>query len=315
MYEKTSKKALIVTIISIIVVLGIGISIALYMKDKNYKKTYDYQLKKIGYNEQEIMTIKKMDKQDITIILNHDYDKNMISLIQKKYFLEKNIDRYLAYLKNHSDQQLDDIIAIVNVKADKEWYTDATNTNLEFNNAILTNKFYQLEENYEPNDLKDISNIYSYGENQKLRQEAFDAFIQMFKDAKKENITLIINSSYRSYQDQEDIYNKYVARYGEEEAKNKAAKPGHSEHQTGLAADIQTYKTAKDNFEDTDAFIWLQNNAYKYGFILRYPRDKEYLTGYSYEAWHYRYVGLEIAEYINENNITFDEYYAYFLEK
>lgn len=315
MNEEKSKKALIFTIISIIIVLAVGISIALYMKDKNYKSTYDYQLKEIGYNEQEIINIKKLPKDKINIILNHEYDKNMINLIQKQYFLEKNIDRYLTYLKINSDKDLDDVIAIVNVKADQEWYTNITNTDLTYNDTLLTNKFYQLQSDYEPNDLKDISNIYSYGENQKLRNDAFNAFIQMFKDAKKENITLIINSSYRSYQEQEKIYNKYVARYGEEEAKKKAAKPGHSEHQTGLAADIQTYNSNQDNFEETDAFRWLQNNAYKYGFILRYPKDKEYLTGYSYESWHYRYVGLEIAQYIHENNITFDEYYAFFLEK
>ena len=315
MNNETSKKPLIITFISILIVLGIGISIALYMKDRNYKKTYDYQLKKNGYNEQEIMEIKKLKEEEINIILNHPYDKNMINLIQKPYFLEKNIDKYLTYLQNNSDKDLDNIIAIINVHADKLWYTDILNSDLNQNDTLLTNKFYKLENNYEPDDLKDISNIYSYGENQKLRNEAFNAFIEMFNDAKKENITLIINSSYRSYQEQDEIYNKYVTRYGKEDADIKAAKPGHSEHQTGLAADIQTYNTTKDNFENTEAFAWLQNNAYKYGYILRYPKDKEYLTGYSYEPWHYRYVGLECAKYIHDNNITFDEYYAYFLEK
>ena len=71
----------------------------------------------------------------------------------------------------------------------------------------------------------------------------------------------------------------------------------------------------RNNFEESDAFKWLQDNAYKYGFILRYPKDLEYLTGYNYESWHYRYVGIEAATYIHENNITYDEYYAYFIEK
>ena len=82
-----------------------------------------------------------------------------------------------------------------------------------------------------------------------------------------------------------------------------------------MAVDIQTYGSNAKTFEEFDEFKWLQDNAHKYGFILRYPKDKEYLTGYEYESWHYRYVGVEVATYIYENNITFDEYYAYFVEK
>lgn len=302
-------------IISIIIVLIIGFGVAFYIKDQNYKKSDEYKLKQIGYKDDEIAIINAMNDEQKKIIFNNKYDEKMIDLVQKQYFLEKNLDKYLLYSKNNTDKQLDDIIAIINVGADKEWYTDSKKTDISNNNSMLTNKFYQLEEDYEPDDLKDISNVYSYGENQKLRNDAYNAFIKMFNDAKKENITLIINSSYRNYQDQKETYEKYLTWYGEEETNKLAAKPGFSEHQTGLAVDIQTYGSNKSNFEQTDAFKWLEENAYKYGFIIRYPKDKEYLTGYSYEAWHYRYVGVEIAQYIQDNNITFDEYYAFFIEK
>ncbi len=302
-------------VISIIVVLITGFGIAFYIKDQNYKKSDDYKLKQIGYNEEEIVIIKQMNDNQKKIIFNNNYNDKMIDLVQKQYFLEKNLDKYLSYSQNNTDKQLDEIIAIINVGADKEWYTDPKQTEISYNNSLLTNKFYQLSEDYEPTDLKDISNVYSYGENQKLRNDAYNAFIEMFNDAKKENVTLIINSSYRSYQDQKETYEKYLTWYGEDETNKLAAKPGFSEHQTGLAVDIQTYGSNKSNFEQTDAFKWLQDNAYKYGFILRYPKDKEYLTGYSYESWHYRYVGTEIAQYIKDNNITFDEYYAFFIEE
>lgn len=315
MEKGKSNKSIILIIISIIVILIIGISIALYIKNENYKKTYDYKLGQLGYNKDEIVNIKTLDNDKINIILNHDYDKNIYDLIQKKYFLEQNLDSYLKYIKENNSNDCDDVIKRVNVGATKDWYTDYIDSNLDKDILILTNKYNKLPNDYEPNDLKDISNVYSYGENQKLRSEAYDAFITMFNDAKKNNVTLIINSSYRSYDEQEQTYNNYSTWYGKEEADKIAARPGFSEHQTGLCIDIMTYKTNRNNFEESDAFKWLEENAYKYGFILRYPKDKEYLTGYSYESWHYRYVGKEIANYIKENNITYDEYYAFFIDK
>ena len=93
-----------------------------------------------------------------------------------------------------------------------------------------------------------------------------------------------------------------------------AALPGYSEHQTGLAFDVMTSTSTTETFENTKEYEWLKNNAYKYGFILRYPKDKEDITGYAYESWHYRYVGKEIAKKIKEENITYDEYYAYYIE-
>ncbi len=312
--DKKKKPAIIMTV-SIFIVLISGICIALYVKNENYKKTYDYKLKKLGYNDQEIVTIKKMNDEYINIILNHDYDATILKIIDKKYFLKKNLDKYLDYIKDNNSSDYDDVICRVNVGATKDWYTDFSDSDLAMDTLILSNKFHKLPDNYEPDDLINISNVYSYGENQKLRKDAYDAFVSMFNDAKKDNVTLIINSSYRSYQDQEETYNNYKNWYGEDEADKIAARPGFSEHQTGLCVDIQTYKSNRNNFEETDAFKWLDNNSYKYGFILRYPKDKEYLTGYSYESWHYRYVGKDIAAYIKENNITYDEYYAFFIEK
>ena len=311
--EKTNKKPLIITIISIAITLIVGISISLYVKDQNYKKSYDYKLGKLGYSKEEITKIKSLKEEQIDIILNHEYSDIIIDLIERKYFLKKNLDKYLDYIKDNN-KDLDNAIAIINVGANKEWYQDPVDTDISKENEMLSNKFHKLTNEYNPDDLTDISNVYSYGENQKLRRIAYDAFISMFNAAKKENITLIINSSYRSYEEQEEIYNKYAKWYGDE-ADKIAAKPGFSEHQTGLSVDIQSYNTNRDTFEESEAFKWLDNNAYKYGFILRYPKDKEYLTGYAYESWHYRYVGLDIAKYIKENNITFDEYYAYFIEE
>ena len=176
-------------------------------------------------------------------------------------------------------------------------------------------RLYSLDNTYNSDNMVKISKQYSYGDNQMVTEETYNAFIKMFKAAKNEDLTLIVNSSFRSYEEQDEVYNEYLDNRGEEDANKIAAKAGFSEHQTGMAIDIQTYGSNAKTFEEFDEFKWLQDNAHKYGFILRYPKDKEYLTGYEYESWHYRYVGVEVATYIYENDITFDEYYAYFVEK
>ena len=137
----------------------------------------------------------------------------------------------------------------------------------------------------------------------------------MWNDAKEEGLLLIVNSSYRDYEVQDAVWKEYAEVHGEEWADNKAARAGSSEHETGLALDIVTNNVVMNEFENTDEFKWLQKNAYKYGFILRYPKNKENITGYEYESWHYRYVGEKVAKEIHDMDITFDEYYAYYLDK
>lgn len=301
-------------IILIVIFLLIVFGIITLVKMLNYHKTYEYKLLKVGYNKEEIKTIEKLKNENIDYIINIEYNKSITKIINEKYFLEKNLKKYIDYY-NDTKKDLNDVIAIINVGANNDWYSNTKKSDTTLNEQMLTNKFYYLDNTYNSDNMVNVNNQYSYGENQKLTKETFEAFKNMFTAAKNENLTLIINSSYRSYEEQEEIYNEYKDTKGEEYANSIAAKAGHSEHQTGMAVDIQTYGSRVSTFEEFDEFKWLQNNAYKYGFILRYPKGKEYITGYNYESWHYRYVGVEIATYIHENNITFDEYYAYFIEK
>lgn len=302
-------------IIICIVVLVIIISLFLVIKHINYTKTYDYKLNKIGYNEKEINTLKKeLKEKQLDKLLEQEYNKQIPKLIKEKYFMFENLNKYLKYIKDNKDKNLSDVIAIINVGADSEFYKNTKETDTEKNELMLVNKYNYLTKDYNPEDLEIFSNQYAYGDNQSLRKIAYDAYISMFNAAKKDGYTLIVNSSYRSYNEQTEIYDNYSSWYGEEKALKVAAKPGYSEHQTGLAVDIQSYCSQKKGFEECEEFTWLSKNAYKYGFILRYPDGLEYLTGYNYESWHYRYVGKEAAKYILDNNITFDEYYAYFVE-
>ena len=130
----------------------------------------------------------------------------------------------------------------------------------------------------------------------------------MKSDALALGLNLWIQSGYRSYTLQQKLYNNYVSRDGVEAADRYSARPGHSEHQTGFAFDLNTIT---DSFQYTDEGKWVNENAYKYGFILRYPKGKEFITGYKYESWHLRYVGKDLATilYNNGNWITLEEYY------
>ena len=233
-------------------------------------------------------------------------------LKKEKYYINNNLDRYLKYYENHNDLSLDKIIANVNSNLDKTRYEDTKETDISKNELMLVNKYYYLTENYIPNDLIVLNSKYNTGVNSNMRKIAADAFMEMSDAALLDNIIIKNASAYRSYNYQVNLYNNYVQRDGKEAADTYSARPGFSEHQTGLASDINLVDSS---FENTDAFKWLDKNAYKYGFILRFPKDKEDITGYKYESWHYRYVGKDIAKKIKEENLTLEEYYAYYVEK
>ena len=134
----------------------------------------------------------------------------------------------------------------------------------------------------------------------------------MSNAAKKDGLHIYNVSGYRSYNTQKSLYNGYVSRNGQAKADTFSARAGTSEHQTGLATDVNS---VSDSFANTKEYKWLINNSYKYGFILRYPKGKEFITGYKYEPWHYRYVGKDVAKIIHEKNITYEEYYATYILK
>lgn len=231
--------------------------------------------------------------------------------INKKisYFKMENLDRYISYKNKNKDLSDEQIIKDVNMDLDKKQYEDMHETiNLNKIN-ILVNKHNYLKEDYVPENLKNLSSTYALS-NMKMVEEAANAFESLSKDASKENYKIIAMSTYRSYEYQVDLYNKYVKSDGKDAADTYSGRPGNSEHQTGLAVDVYNQTETYTNFEKTKEYNWMQENAYKYGFILRFPKDKENETGYEFESWHYRYVGKDIAKYIHKHNITLEEYIA-----
>lgn len=160
-----------------------------------------------------------------------------------------------------------------------------------FDGIPIINKSYPATEEYAP------------GESEEARQ----AFNDMKAFARDNNgISLNIVSGYRTYGYQKGIYEKYVARDSINEADTYSARPGHSEHQTGLAFDINI---ASHEFDGTPEEKWLAQHCHEYGFVIRFPKDKEDITGYEYESWHIRYVGVELATYLYNNNLCLEEYF------
>lgn len=299
MKRKLSKKKIMrfsILAISAIILIIIMITIIKFFTSDYHKLT------KLGYEKNTAREIVKTKNSNH--VLKIGYNEKMLDILKATYYIDSNLEKYLDYYNNNKNKTIDDIIAIVNVHADKSFYSIELNTDLDKGTAILVNKYYKLNKEYEP-DLVSVKNWYAYG-NQKVVEEVYDNFILMFKAAKKEDLTLIINDSYRSYEEQEKTNRRYGDSY--------SARAGASEHQTGLAIDVVTYEADGDNFDQTKEFEWLSNNAHKYGFILRYPKNKEYLTGYDYESWHYRYLGVDLATKVYESGLTYDEYYAYYIE-
>ncbi|WP_270165369.1 M15 family metallopeptidase [Paenibacillus sp. SYP-B4298] len=181
--------------------------------------------------------------------------------------------------------------------------------------AVLVNKQFSLPEDFEPTDLVYPEVRFTFTEKiekRMLRKEAAAALESMFAAAEQDGIYLAGVSAYRSHSTQTALFNRYVKRDGEEKAKTYSAVPGHSEHETGLAIDVSASDgkcAAEDCFADTKEAKWLAKHVHEYGFIIRYPKGKDDITGYKYEPWHLRYVGDDIARDIQERDITLEEYY------
>ncbi len=312
---KENKKMVYIGI-AVLLLIIIGIVGMKFYKEYQYKQTYEYKLIEHGYTLEEAKTLLNFyqKNEQLENLLSMEKNSYILELIQEKYYIDKNLTRYLEYADANKETSTKDVVAIVNVNADYKHYEHDIPTDTSLGILINVNKYYTLPEDFEPLEISDISIRYSY-EGNRISSEANDAYVSMWNAAQGAGFTLIVNSSYRDFKEQEDVYSSKKASLGQKEADKVAARPGHSEHQTGLSIDVfEMGNQSTATFKDSEAYTWLKENAYLYGFIERYPENKEYLTGYSAEAWHWRYVGEEVAKIIHNENITFDEYYAYYIE-
>lgn len=232
--------------------------------------------------------------------------------IDGEYNTEKEGEYTLSYkaVDSSGNEKVETSLLIVkeneNIKISK---TSKGNTIKKYygityiDNVIIANKTYSLPSNFAPNNLVTINGYI------KVVDYVKDAFNELKSDSTSIGLNIYASSGYRSYSDQNYIYNNYVSWDGQENADTYSARAGHSEHQTGLAIDVNTIDSS---FEGTSESNWLKDNCYKYGFIIRYPKGKENITGYMYEPWHIRHVGKDLAAklYNNGDWITLEEYFG-----
>lgn len=225
------------------------------------------------------------------------------------YYIEGRDSRYAEHARNHPLKSEEQIVLEVNMNHDFSFYENIQPAVMPNDLLVLCNKYYKLDAAFTPKDLVDVKEGYyvNDGKTYKLASSAHDAFIKMADAAKKDGLSLKIISAYRTNSFQANLYEKYKDRNGQTAADRFSARAGHSEHETGLAVDINDVSSA---FENTEEFKWLQKHAHEYGFILRYPKNSEHITGYMYESWHYRYVGETLAAELLASDLTFDAYHA-----
>lgn len=251
-----------------------------------------------GYSESEILTLLSTLK---------DYELTVLLTLPKINDIQMYIDDCANHPENSYASFTLDNQYYEPYNMDQSQQSDSTNVNM------LVNKLNYLGSDYSPVGIGEVSVRYAAAGIQ-LAEEASAALSRMSEayTALGYPTGFFVSSGYRDYASQQSAYDGYVASVGADEANNYAIQPGFSEHQTGLAMDLAS--TAPDmTFEETTEFAWVSINCQDYGFILRYPQGKEYITGINYEPWHYRYVGVEIAQAVVASGMTYEEYYELYL--
>ena len=268
-----------------------------------------------------IFRVTKIYEERLISFNNAEVMNNYMPFKRCKNFKSFNSERYVRFYENNNDLSYQDVVNYVNIGLDYNFYDYISNADISKNYLILVNKYNKLSYDYVPKDLEKIDSKYFINGNTNarfLRKDAKEAFEKLSSDSILNNTPVYGQSGYRSYERQDVLYNNAVFKNGKAYADNDTARAGHSEHQTGLTIDVSSNKDGNMlSFENTSSFNWMMDNAYKYGFILRYPKGKEKVHGFIYEAWHYRYVGEKVAKDMHDNysDLTYEEYYYMFLDK
>ena len=254
------------------------------------------RLRDKGYEEDQILNLyKNLRFVELTPLLQYDYQ-----LIEQNY-----IDDCLEHPDNSRQS----------FELSGSYYTPYENTHAADPTSVsmLVNKSWYLSDHYEPADLTPLS-VHAGASGTQLAKEAADAMEEWAAAGQAMGVAFYATSSYRSYDAQSQLYEVYVFNHGQQQADRESARPGYSEHQTGLTVDVAATGDESKEFGDTSAFIWASANCMDYGWILRYPENKEEITGYEYESWHFRYVGKDLAKALYKTGMTYDEFWSLYLK-
>lgn len=266
---------------------------------------YKEELLALGYDIKDIETIStKISNVDVKKYLLTEKYEDITKFIANPYYKVEKTSRYQKYYDKHKEYDTDNVVIYVEIGLDIEFYTEMDEiTNYDEVDALV-NKYHKLPSNYEAKDLVTLSKTYS-SRGHKIKKAASEPLMKMIDAARADGLNLLVISGYRTESTQRGLFNNSVKRHGMDHALIYSAKPGHSEHQLGLAVDLNS---TEESFDQTKEYKWLKANSYKYGFIERYPKGKEFITGYGYEPWHYRYLGVDLATKVYTENVTYEEY-------
>jgi D-alanyl-D-alanine carboxypeptidase len=221
------------------------------------------------------------------------------------YFNSSNSERYLAMETRMPEIDMEDIVWMVEANLDKQPYSGIDIASAPESLTTLVNKYFSLPDGFSAPELVEIDNTM-------LRKDAAEAMVEMIKDAAKEGHRLWVQSGYRSYAVQDSLYQQYSQSDGIEGADTYSARPGHSEHQTGLAADLNTIT---DAFGELPEGRWVAENSLKYGYIMRYTKENTDITLYKPEPWHFRYIGKEAAAlYKTKGILSYEEFWIKYVK-
>lgn len=288
---------------------------------KKYSKTLDVAIFDEYFQHEYVNDYENIEyvKTDsfidlVNILLDQKYDSKDIGSIITGYtkcpnYNKYNFERYISYKEKHSNLDYQTVVTRVNIKLDKEFYTDTEPVKNPDSLYVVVNKYNYLDSSFVPKNLKPLFNNSSAS----MVEEAADAYKELVEAAKKDGITLVATTAYRTYSFQSYLYNSYKEKDGQAAADTYSARPGYSEHQTGLAADLDDPNYSERRLSPSD-YEWLKNNCDKYGFIIRFPEGTDSITGYQEEDWHIRYLGKDVAKKVKESGLTLDEYYDLYLK-
>ena len=307
-FEKDNKKTTDITVLSNLNVNKAGVYVITYtLNIDDTRKERLYRI--ITVYDDEKPVIKLNGDTNITLEYNQNYVEpgfiatdNLDGDITDKVKVINNVNKKKAgtydiiYKVSDVNKNKVSVTRSIIVKEKKIVKKEETKPDIKevdgityVDGILIVNKKYGLPKDYNPG----------------VNEEANKALKLMQSDAKSMNLNLALVSGYRSYETQEKLYNKYVKKDGEKIASTYSAMPGHSEHQTGLAFDVGS---VSEEFANTYDAKWLAENAHLYGFIIRYPKGKTDITGYIYEPWHIRYLGIDIATKVKNSGLTLEEY-------
>ena len=266
---------------------------------------YKEELLALGYDIKDIETIStKISNVDVKKYLLTEKYEDITKFIASPYYKVEKTSRYQKYYDKHKEYDTDNVVIYVEIGLDIEFYTEMDEiTNYDEVDALV-NKYHKLPSNYEAKDLVTLSKTYS-SRGHKIKKAASEPLMKMIDASRADGLNLLVISGYRTERTQRGLFNNSVKRHGMDHALIYSAKPGYSEHQLGLAVDLNS---TEESFDQTKEYKWLKANSYKYGFIERYPKGKEFITGYGYEPWHYRYLGVDLATKVYTENVTYEEY-------